>query len=317
VAHAKARLNPFGRRLLVERVLVHGWTVVTAAEASGVSRATAYKWVRRFEEEGVEGLADRGTRPHRSPRRTPPRIERRIVQLRTRHKLGPRRIGSRLGIPGSTCYAVLRRRRLQHLGWIDRPSGRVIRRYERERPGELVHVDVKKLGRIPAGGGHKIHGRVGRKPKSGLGYDFIHSCVDDHSRLAYSEVLANEQGATCAAFLRRAGAFFAAHSIAIERVMTDNAFAYRYSMEFREVVSQLGAQQVFIRPHRPQTNGKVERFNRTLLEEWAYVRPYTANEQRSRLLPQWLHLYNHHRSHAALGGRSPIERVNKLPGHYT
>jgi len=170
VAHAKARLNEFGRRLLVERVVVHGWTVVTAAEASGVSRATAYKWVRRFEAEGVTGLADRSSRPHRSPRRTPARLERRVANLRRRHKLGPQRLSSRLGLPRSTCYAVLRRQGLERLDWLDRPTGRVVRRYERERPGELVHVDVKKLGRIPPGGGHKIHGRAARPSrKRGLG----------------------------------------------------------------------------------------------------------------------------------------------------
>jgi transposase InsO family protein len=317
VAHAKARLNEFGRRLLVERVVVHGWTVVTAAEASGVSRATAYKWLRRFEAEGPLGLADRSSRPLRSPRRTAARLERRVVQLRRRQKLGPERLSGRLGMPRSTCYAVLRRHGLHRLDWLDRPTGRVVRRYERERPGELVHVDVKKLGRIPPGGGHKIHGRAARPHwKRGLGYDYIHSCVDDHSRLAYSEVLPDEQGTTCAAFLLRAGRFFAGYGIAIERVMTDNAFAYRHSRAFRAAAEELGARQVFIRPHRPQTNGKVERFNRTLLEEWAYVRPYTSNEQRVRLLPTWLHLYNHHRTHAALGGRSPVERVNNLSGHY-
>ena len=212
---------------------------------------------------------------------------------------------------------MLRRAGLQRLDWLDRPTGRVIRRYERERPGELVHVDVKKLGPIPPGGGHKVHGRAARPNwKRGLGYDYVHSCVDDNSRLAYSEILADEQGTTCAAFLSRAGAFFAENGVSIERVMTDNAFAYRHSHAFRDATAALGARQVFIRPHHPETNGKVERFNRTLLEEWAYVRPYTSNDQRARLLPGWLHLYNHHRTHSALGGRSPIERVNNLSGCY-
>jgi transposase InsO family protein len=318
VAHAKARLNEFGRRLLVDRVLRQGWSVVTAAEASGVSRATAYKWVRRFEAQGLTGLADRSSRPLRSPRRTPARLERRVATLRRRHKLGPQRLSGRLGLPRSTCYAVLRRQGLHRLDWLDRPTGRIVRRYERERPGELVHVDVKKLGRIPPGGGHRIHGRAARPDRRrGLGYDYIHSCVDDHSRLAYSEILPDEQGATCAAFLRRAGRFFAGYGIAIERVMTDNAFAYRRSRAFHAAAKELGARQVFIRPHRPETNGKVERFNRTLLDEWAYVRPYTTNAQRARLLPTWLHLYNHHRTHTALGGRSPVERVNNLPGRYS
>jgi hypothetical protein len=193
----------------------------------------------------------------------------------------------------------------------------VVRRYERERPRELVRVEVKKLGRIPPGGGHKVHGRVARPNwKRGLGYHYIHSCVDDHSRLAYSEILADEQGATCAGFLLRAGRFFASYGIAIERDTTDNAFAYRHSRAFRAALAEQGARQILTRPHHPETNGKVERFNRTLLEEWAYVRSYTSNAQRIRLLPARLHLYNHHRTHTALGGRSPAERVNNLPGRY-
>jgi transposase InsO family protein len=318
VAHPRARLNEYGRQLLVHRVRVEGWTAAAAAEASGVSRATVYKWLRRFDEGGAVALGDRSCRPRRSPRRTARRLEARIVHLRRRQKLGPARLGLRLGVAPSTCYAVLRRHRLHHLGWLDRPTGRVIRRYESEAPGELVHVDVKKLGRIPVGGGHRVRGRESRpNSRRGLGYDFIHSCVDDHSRLAYSEVLADEQGETCATFLARAGTFFAAHGIAIQRVMTDNAFAYRHSTAFRAAVAELGARQLFTQPYRPQTNGKVERFNRTLLEEWAYVRPYASNEARVRLLPGWLHRYNHHRSHTALGGRSPIERVNNLPGQYS
>ena len=317
MAHARARLNEFGRQLLVRRIRVEGWSAATAAEACGVSRATAYKWLRRFDEGGPGALRDRSSRPLRSPRRTPPDLEARILRLRRRRKLGPVRLGLRLGLPASTCYVVLRRHRLHHLAWLDRPTGRVIRRYEREAPGDLVHVDVKKLGRIPEGGGHKVYGRqVQHHGRRGLGFDFIHSCIDDHSRLAYSEVLPDELGSTCAGFLGRAGAFFAAHGVAIQRVMTDNAFAYRNSLDFRRAVAELGARQVFTRPYRPQTNGKVERFNRILLEEWAYVRPYRSNAARVRLLPSWLHLYNHHRSHTALGGRSPIERVNNLPGRY-
>jgi transposase InsO family protein len=300
---------------LVARILALGWSAATAAEAAGVSRATAYKWVQRFLSEGPSGLADRSSRPH-LVHRTPADVVARVVELRRSRRLGPHRLAALLGMARSTCYAVLRREGLHRLDWLDRPSGLVIRRYERARPGELVHVDVKKLGRIPPGGGHRIRGRQGRL-RVGLGYDFIHACVDDHSRLAYAEIHADERGDTCAAFLRRAGAFFAEHGIQVERVLTDNARNYRVSQAFRAAVHSLGATQRFTRFYRPQTNGKVERFNRTLLEEWADVRPYTSNEERAALLPEWLHLYNHHRSHAALGGRSPVERVNNLPGNYT
>jgi transposase InsO family protein len=288
-----------------------------AAEAAGVSRATVYKWRRRFLEEGPSGLADRSSRPH-TVQHTAAELVARIVELRRSRKLGPHRLGALLGISRSTCYAVLRREGLHRLDWLDRPTGVVIRRYERSRPGELVHVDVKKLGRIPPGGGHRVHGRQERPGhKRGLGYDYVHACVDDHSRLAYVEILDDERGETSAAFLRRAGAFFAAHGVQIERVLTDNAKSYRLARAFRLAVHDLGASQRFTQFRRPQTNGKVERFNRTLLEEWAYARPDASNEERAALLPEWLHLYNHHRSHTALGGRSPVERVNNLPGNYS
>jgi integrase-like protein len=182
----------------------------------------------------------------------------------------------------------------------------------------MVHIDVKKLGRIPPGGGHRMFGRDQRpNRRTGLGYDFVHSMVDDHSRLAYSEILSDERSTTCAGFLRRAGAFLARYGIQVERVMTDNAFAYHYGREFRATVAELGARQVFTPLYRPQVNGKVERFNRTLLNEWAYVRIYADNLERSALLADWLHSYNFHRAHTALGGRPPVERVNNLSGNYS
>ena len=317
MSHASARLNQFGRGLLIARVLDEGWTAAAAAEAAGVSRATVYKWLARFRSEGEAGLCDRSSCPATSPRRLSADAEQRILRLRRRRKLGPHRLGAILGVPRSTCYAVLRRHGLERLDWMDRPTGEVIRRYERERPGELIHVDVKKLGRIPPGGGWRALGRQpGLSHNVGAGYDYVHSAVDDHSRLAYSEIHANERVDTCAGFLVRASQFFAAKGVTVERVMTDNAKAYRIGHAFREAADLLGVRQVFTRSHRPQTSGKVERFNRTLLEEWAYVRPYRNNEQRSRLLEGWLHMYNHHRSHTALGGLPPIARVNNLSGNY-
>lgn len=316
--HRRPRLNLFGRQLIIER-LASGRSAAVVAEELGISRATVYKWSRRYQVEGDAGLLDRSSRPLTSPRSVAPQVEAEILALRRGEKLGPHRISARLGQPRSTCYKVLRRHGLHRLDWMDRPSGRVIRRYEWERPGELVHIDVKKLGRIPAGGGHRGYGRELRRPTGnrGQGYEFVHSMVDDHSTLAYSEVLPNEQGPTCAAFLRRAGAFLAEHGIQVQRVMTDNAYSYRYSLDFKRALAELDAKHLRTPFHHPQVNGKVERFNRTLLEEWAYVRAYDSNHERLSLLTDWLHNYNFHRTHTALGGRAPIARVNDLCGNYS
>jgi transposase-like protein len=250
VSHPKAVLTPVGRLILVQRIAA-GRPAAHVAGEMGISRATAYKWWRRYVDEGVPGLVDRSSRPLRSPRRTPAGVERRIEALRRATKLGPIRIAARLNLPASTVHRVLVRRQLNRLSWLDRLTGRVIRRYEREQPGDLVHVDVKKLGRIPPGGGWRIHGRLGLHSR-GVGYDYIHSAVDDHSRLAYSEICRDERGTTAAAFWTRAAAFFAAHGIAVQRVLTDNAFAYRNSAAFRSAVLDAGAVQRFIRPRRPE-----------------------------------------------------------------
>ncbi|MFJ5712909.1 IS481 family transposase, partial [Streptomyces sp. NPDC093105] len=309
MSHRNARLTVHGRRLLVERVR-SGRPVAHVAAEMGISRATAHKWLRRFAAEGEPGLHDRSSRPRRTPHRTASDIEARVCRLRTDRKLGPARIGPIVGLPASTVHRILTRHRLNRLSWMDRPTGVVIRRYERERPGELVHVDVKKLGRIPDGGGHKALGRqAGRATRSNMGFDYVHSAVDDHSRLAYSEIHDDEKADTCAGFLRRAAAFFAAAGIdRIERVLTDNAWPYRKSFAWRQALTDLGATGKLTRPYRPQTNGKVERFNRTLLDEWAYQRPYTSNTERTEALADFLHTYNHHRCHTALDGHPPISR---------
>lgn len=283
----------------------------------GISRATAYKWLRRFREGGLEGLLDRSSRPHTSPTRLHQNAEEQILLLRRSHKVGPHQLASLTGRSRSTCYAVLRRHGLHRLDWLDRPTGRVVRRYEYPNPGDLGHVDVKKLGRIPPGGGHRATGRRDRTGATRyVGYDFIHSLVDDHSRLAYSEVLPDERGPSCAAFLRRAAAFFAGYGVRFSRIMTDNALNYRRSTDFQTALTDLGTRHLLIPAYRPQVNGKVERFNRTLLEEWAYVRLYEGNEERVALLPDWLHRYNYHRAHTALGGQPPASRVNNLCGNY-
>ena len=314
LSHRNAPLTPAGRLLLCRRI-ESGWAVAHAAEAMGISRQCAHKWWRRYRELGADGLHDRSSRPRRSPHQTSPGLEERIARRRRIDKVGPHRIAARLDLAPSTVYRVLVRHDLRRLDHLDRATGRVIRRYERTKPGELVHVDVKKLGKIRPGGGHRVHGRQStRKAKRGrIGYAYIHSAVDSFSRLAYSEVLQDETGRTAAAFWRRAQAFFEAHGIVIERVLTDNGFCYR-GILFNEALGTV--KHRYCRPYRPQTNGKVERFHRTLLEEWAYIRPYWRECDRTRALAHWLHRYNYHRVHTAVGG-PPASRVINLPRKYT
>lgn len=313
--HPNAKLTPAGRLLLVQRI-DSGRPVAHVASEMGVSRQTAYRWWRRWLTEGAAGLLDRSCRPRRSPRHISRRLERRIERLRRRLKLGPVRIAYRLGLASSTVYRVLCRIGLQRLSWLDRPTGRVIRRYEHAAPGDLVHVDIKKLGRIPAGGGWKVHGRGHAGARQRVGYAYIHSAVDDRSRLAYSEVLADERADTVTAFWRRALAWFAARAVTVHGVLTDNGPAYR-SAGFAQSCLTADIRHHFTRPYRPQTNGKVERFNRTLLEEWAYVRVYRSEQARTAALMRWLHDYNHHRGHTALGGLPPVSRVTNLPAQYS
>ncbi|KOU53094.1 transposase [Streptomyces sp. WM6378] len=305
-----------------------GRPVAHVAAEMGISRPTAHKWVRRWRAEGDAGLADRSSRPLSTPNRTPPDIEADVCRLRTGRKLGPARIGPVLGLPASTVHRILVRHGLNRLAWLDRPTGEPIRRYERARPGALVHVDIKKLGNIPDGGGHKVTDRrtamdhkiaTTRERKSCkpvIGHSYIHSAVDDHSRLAYSEVLPDERQHTAIAFRQRAQAFFTAHGITVERVLTDNGSCYKSKL-FSQALAEAGITHKKIRPYRPQTNGKVERFNRTLLDEWAYLRPYTSNTERTAALADFLHTYNHHRCHTALDGHPPISQVNNPAGQYT
>jgi transposase InsO family protein len=305
-----------GRLTLIGRS-ADGRPVGHVAEEMGVSRATAWKWWRRFVEEGPDGLRDRSSRPQRCPHRTPQVLEDEVERLRRDEKIGPVRIAARLGMVPSTVHRVLVRLGLNRLAWMDRPTGRVIRRITTTRPGELVHVDVKKLGRIPDGGGWRAHGRaavaVGAERRS-RGMSYVHSAIDAYSRLAYTEIHDDERGPTCAGFFERALGFFAEHGIdEVEAVLTDNAKAYT-GQHFTNALA--GIEHRRIRPYTPRTNGKVERYNRTLLDEWAYVRVYHSDEERTAALDAWLHMYNHHRHHTAIGG-PPITRVNNPPGHYT
>ncbi|WP_336030529.1 IS481 family transposase [Geodermatophilus sp. FMUSA9-8] len=312
MSHANALLTPRGRLLLARCVVEQGWTLQRAAERFQVSATTAARWAGRYRQQGPAGMADRSSRPHRSPRRTPTRLERRIIKVRVIRRWGPARIGFLLGLHPSTVHRVLSRYGLARLAWLDRPTGRVVRRYEHAAPGDLVHLDVKKLGRIPDGGGWRIHGRHRRPNRHrGQGYAFLHTALDDHSRLAYSELLADEGKNTAAAFWRRAQDYFTACGITVRRVLTDNGNCYR-SFAFRDALG--GIPHSRTRPYRPQTNGKVERFHRTLTDEWAYATAYDSDAERAAAYPAWLHRYNHHRGHTALGGRPPASRITNLSG---
>ena len=321
MSHRNARLNVRGRQLLVERVCQQGWAVAHAAKAQGVSRQCAHRWIKRYREEGEAGLHDRSSRPHHCASQTPVEVEEAIVAKRRQERRGQDWLGPELGVPARTVSRVLRRHGVPYLRECDPLTGEVIRaskttavRYERDRPGELVHVDVKKVGKIPDGGGWKAHGRkmgsTGAKKRARIGYDYVHSMVDDHSRLAYSEILPDEKGPTCAAFMLRAAEYFTSHGITrIERVITDNHFSYRRSNDVRDAIAALGAKHKFIKPHCPWQNGKVERFNRTLQVEWAYRQVFLTNAERSAALAPWLEHYNTERRHSALGGLPPITRL--------
>jgi transposase InsO family protein len=319
VSHGNARLTFHGRRTIVDRVVGQRRPKAHVAKEMGVSRKTVAHWVGRFETEGESGLRDRSSRPLSSPTRTNPQLEQQVVALRRQTRRGQDWIGPELGVPARTVSRILRRHQLPYLRDCDPLTGQIIRaskttavRYERDRPGQLVHMDVKKIGRIPDGGGWRAHGRaaasIARDRSTKVGFDYVHSLVDDHSRLAYSEVLTDEKGATCAGFLARAAAYFASHGITrIERVMTDNAWAYKWSL--RAIIDQLGARQVFIKPHCPWQNGKVERLNRTLQNEWAYKQIFCSNTERRAALAPWIEYYNTRRRHSALGGLPPTSRL--------
>jgi transposase InsO family protein len=317
VAHRRAKLTVLGRRLLVDRILVDGMAVAHAADMVGVSRQTAWKWLRRFEAEGVAGLEDRSSRPARSPRALPRARVEAILTARHEHRFGPHRLAPIVGIPRSTIGDVLRRHGLSRLRDQDGPTGIPIR-YVRERPGELLHIDVKKLGRIPDGGGHRFLGRMTGTPRSHRGYDYLHVAIDDMSRVAYVAPFNDERGTTCARFLLDAAAFFASHGVRIERVLTDNARNYTGSQAFAGALTTIGARHKRTRPFRPQTNGKAERFNGTLLTEWAYVRRYDTNQARLDALPGFIDDYNERRPHGSLNGQSPMTvLVNNVSGNHT
>jgi transposase InsO family protein len=328
VVHRNAILSETGRLLLARCIVEDGWTLRRAADRFQVAVTTAARWAGRYRELGEAGMVDRSSRPHHSPNRTPTRTERRIIKVRVIRRWGPARIAYLLGMNVSTVHNVLRRYGLARLRWLDRATGRVIRRMESASPGDLVHVDIKKLGKIPAGGGWRMLGRtIGnrnavadkrpgqRKNRRFVrGYHFLHTAIDAHSRLAYSELLADERKETAAAFWIRANAWFNECGFTVRNVLTDNGSCYR-SHKFRDALGEIKHRRT--RPYRPQTNGKVERFHRTLADEWAYARLYRSDAERCEEFPTWLHNYNHHRGHTALSGQPPASRVPNLSGHYS
>ena len=315
MAHRRAKLTPAGRQLLVNRVLKEGWPACRAAEAAGVSRTTTYKWVRRFREEGTSGLGDRSSRPAAMPRQLSAELTARVLAVRRDRRWGPHRVAAVLELPRSTVYAVLVRHHCSRLRDFDPPTGKPLR-YVRAAPGELVHMDIKKLGRVPHGGGHRIFGEASRPSgTSGLGYDFLHVAVDDASRLAFIQALADETDRSATTFLQAAVGFYQRHGIKVERILTDQGNAYR-SRRFNLALDELGIKHKLTRRRRPQTNGKAERLIQTLLREWAYVRLFTSNQARLAALPKWVYFYNSRRPHTALGGRSPLAVVNNVRRNY-
>ncbi len=330
MSHGNAALTPRQRLRLARQVVDDGWSISAAADYFRVSYPTASKWSRRYLELGPEGMADRSSRPHMHPNKTPQPVVKKIVHLRIKKRLGPVQIAGRLGVPSSTVHAVLVRCKLNRLSHVDVKTGEPARRYEHDKPGAMIHVDVKKLGNIPNGGGWRFVGREqggqNRRSTPGLQrskhrnglmrHAFVHTVIDDHSRVAYAEIHDDETAATAIGVLRRATSWFADRGVTVERVLSDNGSAYR-SHAWRDACLQLGITPKRTRPYRPQTNGKIERFHRTMADGWAFTKHYNSESARRAALPAWLHHYNHHRLHTAIGKVPPISRLNNLPGHYS
>jgi transposase InsO family protein len=330
VSHANAALTPVQRLRIARLIVEEGWPVAHAAVFFHVSWPTAKRWAARYAAMGRDGMADRSSRPHRSPHRTSPAMVRKVVHLRWKKRLGPVAIGGRLGMPASTVHAVLVRCRLNRLRHVDVRTGEPVRRYEHEKPGAMIHVDVKKIGNIPDGGGWRFVGRPqGRRNRAAtpgrprnahrnpqLGTAFVHTVIDDHSRVAYAEIHDDETAATAIGVLRRATSWFNERGVTVERVLSDNGSAYR-SHAWRDACAELNIRPKKTRPYRPQTNGKIERFHRTLADGWAFSRHYNSESARRAALPAWLHDYNHHRPHTAIGAKPPISRLTNLPGQYS
>ncbi|MEU8657766.1 IS481 family transposase, partial [Actinoplanes philippinensis] len=329
--HRNAALTPRARLRLARLIVEDRWSVAAAARRFEVSWRTAKRWADRYAQAGPEAMDDRSSRPHHSPARTSQPIIRKIVHLRWKQRLGPVQIGGRLGLPASTVHAVLLRCRLNRLSHLDRITGEPVRRYEHPHPGAMLHVDVTKYGNIPDGGGWRFVGRrqgdrnrqstarrTGARNKvyePQIGTAFVHTVIDDHSRIAYAEIRDDEKAVTAIDVLRNAVAWFASRGVTVERVLSDNGSAYK-SFAWRDACAELGITVKKTRPYRPQTNGKVERFHRTLTDGWAIARHYSSEQASRKALPAFLHHYNHHRPHSAIGGLPPITRLTNVPGQH-
>lgn len=330
MSHVNAALTPKHRLRIARLIVDDHWPVVVAARQFNVSWPTAKRWADRYAAMGVAGMSDRSSRPHHSPKKTSQELVRKIVHLRWKKRLGPIGIGTKLGMPPSTVHAVLVRCRLNKLHHVDVRTGEVIRRYEHAYPGSMIHVDVKKLGNIPDGGGWRYVGRqqgdrnragTPGKPRNSnyhakIGTAFVHTVIDDNSRVAYAEIHDDETAATAVGVLLRAVSWFAARGVTVERVLSDNGSAYKSHL-WRDTCAELSIRVKKTRPYRPQTNGKIERFHRTLANEWAFSRFYATESARRNALPAWLHEYNHHRPHTAIGTKPPISRLTNVPGQYS
>ena len=319
--HPNAPLTPEGRRRMVDCVVDGGWSVTATAERFQVDAKTVRKWRDRFVAEGDVGLRDRSSRPRWSPNRTSRRLRRQVLMLRRKRRWGAAHIAFEVGLAASTVQGILNRAGVGRLDRGDRATNtRVIRRYQRDTPGELIHVDIKKLAGIPPGGGWRVRGRgyEGEKTKDRrAGYRFIHTAIDDRTRIAYSEILDNEQAVTAARFWERAAGWYSSIGITPQRVITDNGACYRSGLWHR-ACQATGTTPKRTRPYRPQTNGKVERFHRILLEEWAYIQPWDSETQRTRAYNGFIHFYNHHRAHGALGWATPTSIIrDNLPVMHT
>jgi transposase InsO family protein len=328
VSHANAALTPRARLRVAQLVIDQGVPIAEVAARFQCSWPTVKRWAARYA--AGQPMTDRSSRPHAMPARTCPAIRKRIVSLRLRKRLGPVQLAAHVGVAPSTVHRVLARCRLNRLSHVDRATGEPVRRYEHDHPGAMLHVDVKKYGNIPDGGGWRyvgrLHGDRNRsatpgKPKNAhynpkMGHAFVHTAIDDHSRMAYAEIHDDETAATATGVLRRAVAWFAARDVAVQRVLSDNGSAYRSHL-WRDVCAELGIKHTRTRPYRPQTNGKIERFHRTMSEGWGYARCYGSETERRQALPAWLHEYNHHRPHTACGNKPPITRLTNLPGQYS
>jgi transposase InsO family protein len=305
---------------MVSCVVNGGWSVTATAQRFQVDAKTVRKWRDRWLAEGSDGLRDRSSRPHRSPNRTSRRLRRRVLRLRLKHRWGADHIGFEVGLAASTVQGILNAAGVGRLDQGDRATSREpVRRYQRDTPGELIHVDIKKLAGIPDGGGWRIHGKGNDSygGHSGVGYRYLHTAVDDRSRIVYSEILDNEKAVTAAGFWRRAAQWFQAHGIDPQRVITDNGSCYRSGLWHRACAAT-GTTVKKTRPYRPQTNGKVERFHRILLEEWAYIRPWDSETERTQAYDGFIHFYNHHRAHGALGWATPVSIIqDNLPEEHS